>query len=458
METVLKQMDVSQFLRQYDSRNTQLSLKTGLKQFFKLMYSESKEDLDALSMRYLNEERDFRGDIIQFKESLKGKAPKTIVARLNAIRVFLSDNEIMFPNRFFKTLNGKSQEAISEEEMPTKAKLKKLLDYMPLQGKAFTMFLVSTGCRGGEASQIRIDEVDWESDVPKVKIRGAITKTGKKRITFITPETKELLQEWLRFRPQYIEQARQRGAFKRKSEYEYEGLLFPFTAKNFGYLWRNTLKKAGLLKTDSRTGWTTLKPHTLRKFFRVMVGRHGRDEAECLMGHQTGLNRIYARFIGEAGERRLEEIYRKAIPDLSIRETQDVSDVLERIEIKATEKDRQIQALEQQLGGLRARTSKVEELEKQISKLQKEVQAKNNLLRARKPIPVGEIEESLQNQIAKLQEEQRILNDLVKARDVVISTFYDLLDEDEEVRKKFKERYLKSMKKRARSRVNKKKS
>jgi chromosome segregation ATPase len=46
------------------------------------------------------------------------------------------------------------------------------------------------------------------------------------------------------------------------------------------------------------------------------VGRYGQDEAEAMMGHQTGLNAIYARF--DDVEERLEEVYKKSIPDLSI--------------------------------------------------------------------------------------------------------------------------------------------
>jgi len=337
------------------------------------MYPDSKEDLETLSMQYLNEDRDYRDDVLRFKESIQGKAPKTKVSRLNAIRVFLSDNEVVFPNRFFKNLNDKSQEAVSEEEMPTKAKLKKLLDYMPPQGKAFTMFLVSTGMRGGAATKIRIDDVEWESDIPKVRIRGETTKTGKKRITFITPETKEVLEEWLRYRPTYIKQAEGRGAFKRLKKLDYEGLLFPFKSSTFNFIWRNALDKAGMLRIDSRTKWATLKPHNLRKYFRVIVGRYGRDEAEALMGHQTGLNRVYARFEGLSGEKRLEEIYRQAIPGLSIRETKEVSEVLERIESKARAKDGRIKALEQQLNGLQGIKEELESLREENRTLKERV-------------------------------------------------------------------------------------
>jgi integrase len=291
------------------------------------MYPDAKEDLDILSMRYLNEDRDYRDDLLRFKESIQGKAPKTKVARLNAVRVFLSDNEVNFPTRFFKNLNGKTQEAISDEEMATKTKIWKLLNYMPPQGKAFTTFLACTGMRGNEAVQLRISDVWWESDVPKVKIPASITKTGHSRISFVTPECKKVLEEWLRYRPTYIEQARKRGAFRRMKKYDYEGLLFPFKSSTFNFVWRNALEKAGMLRVDPVTKWATLKPHNLRKFFRLMGGRYGRDEAEALMGHQTGLNRVYARFEGRAGDKRLEEVYRQAIPDLSIHETQEVNEL-----------------------------------------------------------------------------------------------------------------------------------
>lgn len=46
------------------------------------------------------------------------------------------------------------------------------------------------------------------------------------------------------------------------------------------------------------------------------MGHFGRDETECLMEHQQGLNKIYANF--DNVEERLEEIYKQAIPELSI--------------------------------------------------------------------------------------------------------------------------------------------
>jgi hypothetical protein len=101
-------------------------------------------------------------------------------------------------------------------------------------------------------------------------------------------------------------------------ERRYEGIVFPFTSGNFNNIWNNGLQRAGLYEKDGRTNRVTMRPHNLRKFFRLRVGRFGRDEAEALMGHQTGLNRVYADFGGVEGKARLASAYTKAIPELSI--------------------------------------------------------------------------------------------------------------------------------------------
>jgi len=64
-------INVSKFLRQYESKNIRKNYKAGLT-FFEVTYSESNEDLDALSERYLTEDRDHREDVLNFKDSLKG--------------------------------------------------------------------------------------------------------------------------------------------------------------------------------------------------------------------------------------------------------------------------------------------------------------------------------------------------------------------------------------------------
>ena len=309
-----KSINMSQFLRQYESQSTRKNYRTGLKKFFKVIYPESDEDLDILSEKYLSEERDHRDDILRFKESLEGYAPMTINTRLNAVRCFLDENGIEFPKRFFKNLNGKVKEAISAEKVPSNKELKRIIEYLPVQGKALSLVLSSSGMRVGEALQIKLSDIELSRDLVKIRIRAEYTKTGKRRITFIIPEAKESVKEWLSYRDQYVERALNRT--RKELRKEKADNLFPFSPDNFMLMWHNALGKAKLLVRDKRTNRISLRPHNLRKFFRLRVGRHGVDEAEALMGHQKGLNKIYANF--DDAEERLEEIYKKAIPDLSV--------------------------------------------------------------------------------------------------------------------------------------------
>jgi len=327
-EVQLKQVNVSKFLEQYDSKTTRANYRVGLKQFFRLMYPYSRDDLDSLSERYLREDRDFREDMLKLKASLEGKAPMTKIARFNAIRVFLDENGTTLPKRLFRKLNGRVTEPITYEEIPTNEQLKRICDYLSIQGKAFTLMLTSSGMRVGEAVKLELDDIDFkfrykvgkeDLTLCKIRIRADITKTGKRRITFITPEAQEAVEEWLNFRAQYLKQAKGRtSVVKRGSRKKSDKLLFPFTTSNFNAMWRNALEKAKLAVIDKKTNRIQMRPHNLRKYFRLRVGRFGVDEAEALMGHQQGLNKVYARFEGQAGEQRLAEIYVKAIKELSI--------------------------------------------------------------------------------------------------------------------------------------------
>jgi hypothetical protein len=85
-------------------------------------------------------------------------------------------------------------------------------------------------------------------------------------------------------------------------------------------MWKNGLRKSGLYDKDPNTGRITRTVHSLRKFFRTNGGWSNPDVAECLMGHQQGLNRIYAQV--SQVERLLVEGYKEAEPNLTIDQQQ----------------------------------------------------------------------------------------------------------------------------------------
>lgn len=61
--------------------------------------------------------------------------------------------------------------------------------------RALIVFLSCTGMRIGEALNMRMSWIDFESDPVKITIPGQYTKTGQERITFLTPEAARHIQE-----------------------------------------------------------------------------------------------------------------------------------------------------------------------------------------------------------------------------------------------------------------------
>ena len=395
---------MSQFLRQYESQSTKRSYQTGLRLFFESVYPELKNELekkrkeleealgktikfvppeiileylDIYSSRYLTEDRDHREDIFNFKDSLKDKAPGSRTLRISSVRAFLDDNGINFPRRFFKNLNGKVNEPITWEKVPSNEELKRIIEYLPMQGKALALVLSSSGMRVGESVQIKLCDIDLKRDPVRIKVRTENTKTGKRRITFISPEAKEAVNEWLKYREQYLARAINRTQIEfRKDKTDN---LFPFTADNFNMIWKNALTKAQLLEIDSKTKRVTMRPHNLRKYFRLRVGRYGRDEAEALMGHQAGLNKVYANFDG--AEERLEKVYNQSIPDLSIYgRTIQVAQIDEETKTEIAELKHKVDILVQEravnqaeLRLLKDRVNEWDEYKKRILAMEKEV-------------------------------------------------------------------------------------
>jgi len=54
--------------------------------------------------------------------------------------------------------------------------------------------------RIGEALQLKLDDVDLNSDPVRVNLRAEISKSGNMRISFISSEAKEAVAEWLKVR------------------------------------------------------------------------------------------------------------------------------------------------------------------------------------------------------------------------------------------------------------------
>ncbi len=298
------------FLKTFRSQNTVNSYKYSLKTFLSTIIKEQVEytTLDKFADRYVSEKRDHQKDLEDFLVSIKEKPPKTVRLMMAAVKTFLLENEIELPQIFWRRLLGrvKGTRALTIDKVPSNAELRQILQHMPIHGKALFLTLATSGMRIGEALKLKIGDVELGEAPAKVSVRGDYTKTGNPRITFVSQEAKEALLEWLKVKEGYIKSAEGRS-WKYGKETD-ENAIFPFESNSAYAVWRNAVRKAGLLQRDPTTSKFTLHPHVLRKFFRTKMGSIiPVDVAEALMGHEGYLTEVYRRY----GVDELAEFYKR---------------------------------------------------------------------------------------------------------------------------------------------------
>ena len=349
------------------SDSTVRAYRNGLKTFFKMVYGEGG-DLEKLAERYFGEKRDYEKDVQDFLVALKGYAPYTVRLRLSAIRVFLLENGVEPPQRFWRRLRGriKGSRALTLDKVPSNKELRMIVTHMPVQGKALYLTLASSGMRIGEALRLTVKDVELNLDPAKLSIRGEYTKTGNPRIAFVSSEARDAMQEWLKVRTDYLNAAAGKSHLYPKSEED--SRLFPFSSTNARMIWKNALGKAKMKEQDKATKWHKLHPHVLRKFFRTrMATLIPVDVVEALMGHEGYLTEVYRRYSQED----LAKFYKQGEPSLAVyTEMAEISRLRQEIE----ERNKQLQTLVNGLTAenleLKQRITLVEHYRERIEKLE----------------------------------------------------------------------------------------
>ena len=298
----------------YQSPKTKKVYRWVIKKFYKSIYGEVS-DLEEVVERYFSEKRDYASDVKKFFSTINDGPPKSIRLLVSCVKTFLLENEVELRELFWKRLNRriKGTRAISREKVPSNAELRRILTHLPVQGKALYLTLVSSGMRIGEAMQLTLEDIQLDSDPVTINIRREYTKSGDARITFVSGETKEVLEEWLKIRDKYIKTAVAKSPFKKNEKDE---RLFPFDTKVAYDQWRNALDKARLNGRDKATNRLIIHPHVLRKFFRSKAGMVSVDMAEALMGHSGYLTDAYRKYPNP--EQTLGEFYKQIEPSLEV--------------------------------------------------------------------------------------------------------------------------------------------
>lgn len=328
---------IEDFFKLYSSPNTVEAYRYSLIKFFKIIYGENEHSLEERAEQYFQEKRNIEQDIQNFFVTIKDKPPKTIRLLIAAVKSFLIENDVELSQKFWRRLIGrvKGSKARTTDRVPPNIELRRIMMHIPIQGKALYLTLASSGMRIGEALQLKPQDIEFEQKPCKINVRGEYTKTGNSRITFISREAVEALQEWLKVRENYLlAAARKSHTYKKETV---DPRIFPFEDNTAYAMWINAIKKSGSYKRDPSTQRATVHPHVLRKFFRSKMGMIiPRDIAEALMGHEEHLTEVYRKY----GEEDLAKFYLQGEPALLIfTEAEEVG----KLRIEVEERSKQLQ-------------------------------------------------------------------------------------------------------------------
>lgn len=282
------------------SENTEKTYLKGLNYFVKTMNIDNLDEfVEKIKSQSIDPNEIHKDFVINLAN--RSLAPKTVGAWAASIRKFFLANGIELK----RTVQIKIYN-IHEDTLPSKDDLKKVLSNCNLRAKTIIVLLASSGLRVGELRNLRISDVDINSEPGVVRIKGLTAKERKSRTTFFSNEAKQFLQT-------YMEHRKNNG-----HQLTEESFLFTtndgtqMSYQNLQFILNNVFKKVSK-KEGKRYG---LHAHSLRKFFKTQLIAAGVPGpiVDRLSGHARYLAREYELYT----EDQLKEWYTKGVKNLEL--------------------------------------------------------------------------------------------------------------------------------------------
>jgi len=284
-------------------------------------YDNPEEALQAIIGEEVDVEDSLNGQGSGFIDMmLERYANKTVNTYIHGVKKWLEVNDVKVD--WDKVEMPTTSVTRNVDRAPTEDELRLILNHaFGLVDRLGITMLISSGLRIGTLLSLRWGDVDFGyPDVARITVRRAPGRKFSSRsarggesnlyITWITPEAKEMLIEWKRYRES-------NGEAIMSDSYLFPGRRGHLTVSSFERRWYRILRKVGL---DHRShNQYELRLHTLRKYFRSHCIGVDSSYREHWMGHKGGyLDESYFR----AEEQRHLQEYRKVIPHLSLYPTE----------------------------------------------------------------------------------------------------------------------------------------
>lgn len=307
----------------FDNEGTKGNYRSHLKTFSEFLKYEEKSRFGE----YLEDVNvsDFYEDLVSFLDFLKTEKdfkPVTINHKMNTVKMFFAEHGIEVPEGDWKKLSRRKiprSTPVTDDSMGTKEEWRKILGNMHLEGKSLLLFMLSSGCRLGEAVKLKTGDLDLESDPPEARVRAGYAKNEKPRTVYMTDEAGELIENWLDYREreglkkktrinlteqekealsEKEQESRKISLRKRRGKFADSDEIWPIKKRTAYDIFNRALRKAGLEERDDETNRRKLHFHSARKFFKTNLKADDMNEdvVEYLLGHLSGIRGVYSKY------------------------------------------------------------------------------------------------------------------------------------------------------------------
>ncbi len=294
-----------------------------LQKFIAIQYEQNEPEL---LMEIKNDTVDlyqFLRDFIIYLDKA-GIQPKGLRGYLSGVKGYLRHQGIRINSDDFKQF-VKIPKIIRTREIPlTKEMLLRILHSSNSKLQTSILVALSSGLRIGELVQLKLSDIDFESNPTKISVRGNATKTRQTRETYITVEATNALKDYLSRNFNWTERTnslQDTYIFGPTTSKGRKSKLPGFNVESAKLSLQKSLRtyvgNIPDLDVVNENGYKAIHFHAFRKFFRTIVGNAcGRDYAEALMGHGFYMDTYY-----QLPEDKKIRMYLDAEPYLTISDT-----------------------------------------------------------------------------------------------------------------------------------------
>lgn len=196
--------------KNFRKESTKKAYKTHMKRFLRFIYSDREivdlEDIDRCLESYINSDRDLLSDLREFAGWMRedGLSPKTENNSVKLVKMFMEEERDTKVGdgewSKFRRRHLKNAVPVTEKKYPDKDKLREILTHVDAKGRSLFLFLLSSGCRIGEALQLGRGDLHPEEDPPEARLRVGTTKNEMGVVVFFSFEARDAIKEWLKIK------------------------------------------------------------------------------------------------------------------------------------------------------------------------------------------------------------------------------------------------------------------